>query len=36
MNSELGYLAQGMRWRAQEILTRELGRRSEKNLSLGV
>jgi hypothetical protein len=29
-----GYLAHGMRWRAQEILTRELGRRSEKDLSM--
>jgi len=28
-----GYLANGMRWRAQEILTRELGRRSERDLS---
>jgi hypothetical protein len=27
------YLAHGMRWRAQEILTRELGRRSERDLS---
>jgi hypothetical protein len=27
------YLAHGMRWRAQEILTRELGRRSEMDLS---
>jgi Protein of unknown function (DUF3363) len=26
------YLAHGMRWRAQEILTRELGRRSERDL----
>jgi hypothetical protein len=30
-----GYLAQGMRWRAQEILTRELGRRSEMDVSMG-
>ncbi len=30
-----GYLAHGMRWRAQEILTRELGRRSELNISVG-
>jgi hypothetical protein len=30
-----GYLAHGMRWRAQEILTRELGRRSERDLSAG-
>ena len=30
-----GYLAHGMRWRAQEILTRELGRRSEIDLSMG-
>ncbi|HVV53599.1 MAG TPA: DUF3363 domain-containing protein [Polyangia bacterium] len=29
-----GYLAHGMRWRAQEILTRELGRRSGLNTSL--
>ena len=29
-----GYLAHGMRWRAQEILTRELGRRSGLNASL--
>src|SRR5689334_15354681 len=28
-----GYLANGMRWRAQEIITRELGRRSERDLS---
>src|SRR5262245_64473603 len=28
------YLAHGMRWRAQEILTRELGRRSERDLSV--
>jgi Protein of unknown function (DUF3363) len=28
-----GYLAHGMRWRAQELLTRELGRRSEIDLS---
>ncbi len=28
------YLAQGMRWRAQEILARELGRRSEMDLSM--
>lgn len=28
-----GYLAHGMRWRAQEILTRELGRRLERDLS---
>jgi hypothetical protein len=28
-----GYLADGMRWRAQEILTRELGRRSKRDLS---
>jgi type IV secretory pathway VirD2 relaxase len=27
------YLGQGMRWRAQEILTRELGRRSELDVS---
>jgi Protein of unknown function (DUF3363) len=30
-----GYLSFGMRWRAQEILTRELGRRSELNMSGG-
>jgi hypothetical protein len=30
-----GYLARGMRWRAQEILTRELGRRSEIDVSMG-
>ena len=30
-----GYLAHGMRWRAQEILTRELGRRSEPHISAG-
>jgi type IV secretory pathway VirD2 relaxase len=29
------YLAHGMRWRAQEILTRELGRRNERDLSMG-
>jgi type IV secretory pathway VirD2 relaxase len=29
------YLAHGMRWRAQEILTRELGRRSERDVSSG-
>ena len=29
-----GYMANGMRWRAQEILTRELGRRSEKDISV--
>src|SRR4051812_41527047 len=29
------YLARGMRWRAQEILTRELGRRSERDVSAG-
>ncbi len=29
------YLAHGMRWRAQEILTRELGRRSEREVSYG-
>ena len=29
------YLANGMRWRAQEILTRELGRRSEREVSSG-
>jgi len=29
-----GYMANGMRWRAQEILTRELGRRSERDLSM--
>ncbi len=28
------YISRGMRWRAQEILTRELGRRSEQDLSL--
>jgi hypothetical protein len=28
-----GYLAHGMRWRAQEFLTRELGRRSEMDLT---
>jgi uncharacterized protein DUF3363/relaxase-like protein len=28
-----GYLAHGMRWRAQEMLTRELGRRSELHVS---
>jgi type IV secretory pathway VirD2 relaxase len=28
-----GYLGFGMRWRAQEILTRELGRRMERDLS---
>ncbi len=30
-----GYLAHGMRWRAQEILTRELGRRYEMDTSIG-
>jgi hypothetical protein len=30
-----GYLSHGMRWRAQEILTRELGRRSELKISAG-
>jgi type IV secretory pathway VirD2 relaxase len=30
-----GYLAYGMRWRTQEILTRELGRRSEMDLTMG-
>jgi hypothetical protein len=30
-----GYLAHGMRWRAQEILTRELGRRHEMDVSMG-
>lgn len=29
-----GYLAHGMRWRAQEILTRELGRRHEMDVSM--
>jgi hypothetical protein len=29
-----GYLARGMRWRAQEILTRELGRRSDMEVSM--
>jgi Protein of unknown function (DUF3363) len=29
------YIGQGMRWRAQEILTRELGRRSEKDNAMG-
>jgi len=28
------YLGEGMRWRAQEILTRELGRRSELDLAM--
>jgi hypothetical protein len=28
------YLGEGMRWRAQEILTRELGRRSEMDLAM--
>jgi type IV secretory pathway VirD2 relaxase len=30
-----GYLAHGMRWPAQEILTRELGRRPEMDISMG-
>jgi type IV secretory pathway VirD2 relaxase len=30
-----GYMAHGMRWRAQEIVTRELGRRSEMDVSMG-
>jgi hypothetical protein len=28
-----GYLSHGMRWRAQELLTRELGRRCERDLA---
>jgi type IV secretory pathway VirD2 relaxase len=28
------YLGEGMRWRAQELLTRELGRRSEMDLAM--
>jgi len=28
------YLGEGMRWRAQEILTRELGRRSELDIAM--